>query len=93
MYCDNQAFSVGKNVYGLQFHLKVTPVMIERWMNYYWNWNEPVQNLYICPDNIRSETHFNSQASNYYGARIFSKFIRCVSAPRRHREERPQVKR
>ena len=93
MYCDNQVFSVGRGVYGLQFHGEVTSVMIERWMDDYWNWNEPAQNPYICPDNIRFETHFDSQALNYYGVTVFSKFIRCVSAPRRHREERLQVKR
>ena len=30
--CKNQAFRVGSNVYGLQFHLEVTPAMVENWM-------------------------------------------------------------
>ncbi len=30
--CRNQAFRVGKNAYGLQFHLEVTLPMIEEWM-------------------------------------------------------------
>jgi GMP synthase-like glutamine amidotransferase len=29
--CRNQAFRIGENVYGLQFHLEVTPVMIADW--------------------------------------------------------------
>ena len=29
--CRNQAFRVGSNVYGLQFHLEVTPAMIADW--------------------------------------------------------------
>lgn len=29
--CRNQAFRLGHNVYGLQFHLEVTPAMIEDW--------------------------------------------------------------
>jgi GMP synthase (glutamine-hydrolysing) len=29
--CRNQAFRAGANVYGLQFHLEVTPAMIEDW--------------------------------------------------------------
>lgn len=29
--CRNQAFRVGKHVYGLQFHLEVTPAMIADW--------------------------------------------------------------
>ncbi len=31
----NQAFKYGKGVYGLQFHLEVTPTMISRWKDFY----------------------------------------------------------
>jgi GMP synthase (glutamine-hydrolysing) len=30
--CKNQAFKVGSNAYGLQFHVEVTPDMVQRWM-------------------------------------------------------------
>jgi len=30
-HCRNQAFRVGTNVYGLQFHLEVTPAMVAGW--------------------------------------------------------------
>ena len=30
--CPNQAFSVGKNMLGLQFHIEVDPVRIEQWL-------------------------------------------------------------
>ncbi len=33
--CQNQAFKWGKNAYGLQFHLEVTPEMVESWINAY----------------------------------------------------------
>lgn len=33
--CTNQAFRFGKNAYGLQFHIEVTPDMIEEWVNEY----------------------------------------------------------
>ncbi|MDD5595234.1 MAG: type 1 glutamine amidotransferase [Candidatus Omnitrophica bacterium] len=33
--CANQAFRFGSNAYGLQFHVEVTPAMIETWMNHY----------------------------------------------------------
>jgi GMP synthase (glutamine-hydrolysing) len=29
--CRNQAFRAGKNIYGMQFHLEVTPTMIAAW--------------------------------------------------------------
>lgn len=30
--CANQAFRYGENVYALQFHLEVTPVMVRKWV-------------------------------------------------------------
>jgi len=33
--CPNQAFRFGRNSYGLQFHIEVTPEMIESWINEY----------------------------------------------------------
>ena len=30
---NTQAFRIGKTIYGLQFHLEVTPRMIERWID------------------------------------------------------------
>ncbi|MDD5423097.1 MAG: type 1 glutamine amidotransferase [Candidatus Omnitrophica bacterium] len=33
--CRNQAFRFGKNAYGLQFHIEVTPEIIESWINGY----------------------------------------------------------
>ena len=36
----NQAFRLGSNAYGLQFHIEVTPEMIEDWMKEYKNSNK-----------------------------------------------------
>lgn len=33
--CPNQAFRFGKNAYGLQFHVEVTPEMVEGWIKEY----------------------------------------------------------
>ncbi len=33
--CPNQVFRFGKNAYGMQFHIEVTPNMIETWINQY----------------------------------------------------------
>ena len=33
--CRNQAFRVGNNAYGLQFHVEVTPAMIAAWIHSY----------------------------------------------------------
>ncbi len=34
--CPNQAFKLGKNAYGLQFHIEVTPEMVESWVKKYY---------------------------------------------------------
>lgn len=33
--CANQAFRIGPNAYGLQFHIEITPEMVESWINKY----------------------------------------------------------
>lgn len=33
--CPKQAFRIGENAYGLQFHFEVTPVMVENWLEKY----------------------------------------------------------
>jgi GMP synthase (glutamine-hydrolysing) len=33
--CPNQAFRFGSNAYGIQFHIEVTPDMVESWINEY----------------------------------------------------------
>jgi GMP synthase-like glutamine amidotransferase len=33
--CKNQAFRFGKSIYGLQFHIEVTPKMLESWVRCY----------------------------------------------------------
>lgn len=90
VYYDNQAFRIGRNVYGLQFHLEATPTMIERWMDHHWK--ELAQIPYISPDKIRADTRSYSETLKYYGERFFSEFIRRVIAPKQRREEGQQVK-
>lgn len=86
LHYDNQAFRVGKNVYGLQFHLEVTPAMIERWMDQHWR--QLAQIPYISPDKLRADTRSYSQALKYYGERFFQEFVRRACLPRMRREER-----
>jgi len=90
IYYHNQAFRIGKKVYGLQFHLEVTPAMIERWMDQ--NWKELAQAPYISPDKIRADTASYCKTLKYYGERFFSEFVRRISSPRAQREERQQAK-
>ncbi|MBI2985924.1 MAG: gamma-glutamyl-gamma-aminobutyrate hydrolase family protein [Deltaproteobacteria bacterium] len=90
LYYDNQAFRIGRSIYGLQFHLEVTPAMIDRWIDQ--SWKELAQIPYISPDKIRADTLVYSQTLKYYGERFFSEFIRRLSIPKRRREDGQQVK-
>ncbi len=34
--CPNQAFKIGKNAYGFQFHVEITPAIVELWVKKYY---------------------------------------------------------
>lgn len=89
-YYENQAFRIGKNVYGLQFHLEVTPSMIERWMDCHWR--ELAQVPYVVPDKIRADTRSYAQNLRYFGEKFFTEFVRRVFASKGRREEGQQAK-
>jgi len=78
-----QAFRVGKTIYGLQFHLEVTPRMIERWID------ERSKDLalapYVLPDKILADTQSYAPTLKYYAERFLSEFVRRV-ARSRHRK-------
>jgi GMP synthase (glutamine-hydrolysing) len=83
-----QAFRVGKTVYGLQFHLEVTPRMIERWID------ERSKDLalapYVLPDKIRADTQSYAPTLKYYGERFLSEFVRRVSRSRQRKGDSSQ---
>jgi GMP synthase (glutamine-hydrolysing) len=85
----NQAFRLGKSIYGLQFHLEVTPTMIERWIS------ERSKDLALAPyvqlDKILADTRSYAPALNYYGERFFSEFIRRAARTRRQQRDRGQA--
>ena len=90
VYYENQAFRIGRHVYGLQFHLEVTPAMIERWMEEHSK--ELAQVPYISPDKIRADTRSYSHTLKYYGERFLSQFIRRACGSKGRREYGQQAK-
>jgi GMP synthase (glutamine-hydrolysing) len=76
-----QAFRLGKTIYGLQFHLEVTPRMIERWIEE--RSKDIAQAPYVLPEKILADTQSYAPALKYYGERFISEFIRRVSRIRR----------
>lgn len=85
----NQAFRVGRSIYGLQFHLEVTPSMIERWVDK--RSKDLAQAPYVQPDKILADTQNYAPALKYYGERFLSEFVRRVARSRRQQRDRGQA--
>jgi GMP synthase (glutamine-hydrolysing) len=77
----NQAFRLGKNIYGLQFHLEVTPRMIARWIDE--RSKDLAQAPYILPEKILADTQSYAPALKYYGERFLSEFVRRAASPKK----------
>jgi GMP synthase (glutamine-hydrolysing) len=72
----NQAFRLGKSIYALQFHLEVTPRMIERWIDA--RSKDLAQAPYVSPEKIRADTQSYATTLKYYGERFLTEFVRRV---------------
>jgi GMP synthase (glutamine-hydrolysing) len=84
-----QAFRLGKSIYGLQFHLEVTPRIIERWIA------ERSKDLasapYVMPEKILVDTRSHAATSKYYGERFLSEFIRRIGRAKNRRRDPKQA--
>jgi len=72
--CPNQAFRFGKNAYGLQFHIEVTPEMIETWVNIYKEEAKRFNAQEILLESYKTKEVFRRQADI-----IYFNFARIVS--------------
>jgi hypothetical protein len=79
--CANQAFRVGKNIYGLQFHLEMTAPMIERWVHE--RSKDSALAPYILPDKILEGIHVYAPTLNFYAEKFFSEFLRRATKSER----------
>jgi GMP synthase (glutamine-hydrolysing) len=74
--CPNQAFKVGENVYGFQFHLEITQHLIERWLNQQASL-EYLQDMDTQQviDKIRADTKVYIQDSIQLSHQVFGAFL------------------
>jgi len=70
----NQIIKVGKNAYGLQFHLEVTEEMIRDWIDVNDKELSSVKS-YIHPEEIIKDTSKHINTIHKYGDAVFSKFF------------------
>lgn len=77
--CRNQAFRIGDNAYGIQFHIEVTPEMIETWISHYTKDGQPSQAAAF--EMLRKSRENNNQF--YRQARkIYLNFSEMIGVPR-----------
>ena len=89
-YYENQAFRLGKNIYGLQFHLEMTSEMIARWIDE--RSKDLAQVPYIHPDKIVSDTQNYLPTLKYYAEKFLSEFIRRATKPKTLKSKRGHAK-
>lgn len=77
--CANQAFRYNSNVYGLQFHIEVTPQMITEWLNVHDN-QEEIASLKgkIDPEIIKDQTPKFIGNLNSLADSVFSEFCELI---------------
>lgn len=75
--CKNQAFRFGRNAYGLQFHVEVTPEIIESWVE---NANGDHT---VNADLIMEETKKRWESLKRHADIIYENFINMIGLPRR----------
>ncbi len=75
--CPNQAFRVGHNIYGLQFHVEVTDEMIYQWLDAY---RDEVDSLIgiVDPDQIIADTKTKSESYKAQARLFCSNFVKMI---------------
>ena len=77
--CENQAFRFGRNAYGLQFHVEVTPEMATGWLDQPGNRCMIAELDAIDPDQIRRDTPHALAQMHSFSQAILSRFaILCT---------------
>ncbi len=73
--CAYQAFVYQKNIYGVQFHLEVTPVMIDTWLSEPGHVAELKETPYISVAKIKNETLSYAPALHEAGVAFFNAYL------------------
>lgn len=74
----NQAIRVGRNAYGLQFHLEVTEKMIGEWIEANAGELKALKGV-IDPDELLKETPKRIDALKRHGTAVISRFLRTIA--------------
>ncbi|MEE9201124.1 MAG: gamma-glutamyl-gamma-aminobutyrate hydrolase family protein [Candidatus Brocadiales bacterium] len=72
--CPNQAFRVGRAAYGLQFHLEVTPPMINQWIDAYEGELNSLRGI-VDAREIARQSEENATACSAHAERFYTNFF------------------
>ncbi|MCP4255645.1 MAG: type 1 glutamine amidotransferase [Candidatus Scalindua sp.] len=75
--CPNQAFRVGHNIYGLQFHVEVTDEMIYQWLDAYRDEVDSLTGI-VDPDRIIADTKTKSESYKAQARLFCSNFVKMI---------------
>jgi GMP synthase-like glutamine amidotransferase len=78
--CPHQAFRYGDRVYGLLFHLELTPIIIQSWLEVFHDELVSLQGT-IDPNRIVAEMPHRFVAYQQVGARVFANLVEHVWEP------------
>lgn len=74
--CRHQAFRIGRQAYGLQFHIEMTAELIDTWLAYPENDAELAGLPYIDPQQIRQQTPAMLPRLQAVGSEVLCRFAR-----------------
>ncbi|GAX62783.1 GMP synthase [Candidatus Scalindua japonica] len=75
--CPNQAYRVGSNIYGLQFHVEVTDEMIYQWIDAYRDEVDSLKGI-VDPDRIIADTKIKSESYKAQARLFCSNFVKMI---------------
>ena len=75
--CPNQAFRIGNNIYGLQFHVEVTEEMIQQWLDAYQDEIDSLQGL-VNPNQVMFDAKVKSESYRTQARLFCSNFFKLI---------------
>lgn len=75
--CPNQAYRLGNNIYGLQFHVEVTDEMIYQWLDAYRDEVNSLKGI-VDPDRIIADTKIQSESYKAQARLFCSNFVKML---------------
>lgn len=77
--CKNQAFRIGQNIYGFQFHLEVTPEIVMSWLQMKDAWIEA--NYPQLDQQIKEQAALYSAQSAQFAKQVAQAWLKLIGTP------------